>query len=91
QPVVPETDNVHNSELTTPTDQHHPVNLIPELCRQFYQLEWATGTGGSISIRSGDNVFVAPSGAQKKRDLAQRPIPYLHSRPGTYCAHLFHW
>lgn len=23
----------------------HPRNLIPELCRQFYQLGWVTGTG----------------------------------------------
>lgn len=23
----------------------HPRNLIPELCRQFYNLGWVTGTG----------------------------------------------
>lgn len=32
-------------------DPHHPANLIPELCRQFYHLGWVTGTGGGISIR----------------------------------------
>lgn len=34
-------------------DPHHPANLIPELCRQFYNLGWVTGTGGGISIRKG--------------------------------------
>jgi hypothetical protein len=30
-----------------------PANLIPELCRSFYNLGWVTGTGGGISIRVG--------------------------------------
>jgi methylthioribulose-1-phosphate dehydratase len=41
--------------------------LIPELCRQFYDLGWVTGTGGGISIRQGDSIFIAPSGVQKER------------------------
>ncbi|KAI5685826.1 Class II Aldolase and Adducin Nterminal domain containing protein [Leishmania braziliensis] len=45
----------------------HPFNLIPELCRRFYDLGWATGTGGGISIKMGDNYYVAPSGVQKER------------------------
>jgi len=24
----------------------HPRNLIPELCRHFYNIGWATGSGG---------------------------------------------
>lgn len=44
-----------------------PEALIPELCRQFYHLGWVTGTGGGISIRSGDLYFIAPSGVQKER------------------------
>jgi hypothetical protein len=31
--------------------QEHPRNLIPELCRLFYNLGWVTGTGGGISIK----------------------------------------
>ena len=31
--------------------QEHPRNLIPELLRLFYQLDWVTGTGGGISIK----------------------------------------
>nr|CAG8560250.1 5906_t:CDS:2 [Entrophospora candida] len=43
-------------------DPLHPVNLIPELCRLFYKLGWVTGTGGGISIRDGELVYIAPSG-----------------------------
>ena len=45
----------------------HPLELIPELCRLFYTLGWVTGTGGGISIRNGDKVYIAPSGVQKER------------------------
>ena len=31
--------------------QEHPRNLIPELLRLFYSLDWVTGTGGGISMR----------------------------------------
>lgn len=51
-------------------DSEHPRRLIPELCRQFYQLGWVTGTGGGISVRSPDqygHIYVAPSGVQKER------------------------
>ncbi|XP_047515721.1 probable methylthioribulose-1-phosphate dehydratase isoform X2 [Pieris napi] len=45
----------------------HPRNLIPELCSQFYHMGWVTGTGGGISIKEGDKIFIAPSGVQKER------------------------
>ncbi|KAL6065098.1 Methylthioribulose-1-phosphate dehydratase [Balamuthia mandrillaris] len=45
----------------------HPRSLIPELLRQFYHLGWVTGTGGGISIRNGEEVYIAPSGVQKER------------------------
>lgn len=48
-------------------DKEHPRNLIPELCRQFYDLGWVTGTGGGISIKHGDKIYIAPSGVQKER------------------------
>ena len=31
--------------------KEHPRNLIPELLRLFYGLDWVTGTGGGISIK----------------------------------------
>jgi len=41
--------------------------IICELCRQFYALGWATGTGGGICVRDGEKLWVAPSGVQKER------------------------
>ncbi|XP_026466507.1 probable methylthioribulose-1-phosphate dehydratase, partial [Ctenocephalides felis] len=40
---------------------------IPELCKQFYDLGWVTGTGGGISIKLGNEIYIAPSGVQKER------------------------
>jgi len=45
----------------------HPRNLIPELCRQFYDLGWVTGTGGGVTIKLNDEIYIAPSGVQKER------------------------
>ena len=44
-----------------------PRELVASLCRQFYHLGWVTGSGGSISIRHGNRVFMTPSGVQKER------------------------
>lgn len=41
--------------------------LVCELCRNFYSLGWASGTGGGISIKDGDKIYMAPSGVQKER------------------------
>lgn len=41
--------------------------LICELCRLFYDLGWVSGTGGGISIRGPEGIFMAPSGVQKER------------------------
>lgn len=41
--------------------------LICELCQLFYSLGWVTGTGGGISIRKENAIFMAPSGVQKER------------------------
>ncbi|CAB3992731.1 Methylthioribulose-1-phosphate dehydratase, partial [Paramuricea clavata] len=49
------------------TDPEHPRNLIPELLRQFYHMDWVTGTGGGISIKHGNEIFIAPSGVHKER------------------------
>ncbi|MCA9557075.1 MAG: methylthioribulose 1-phosphate dehydratase [Myxococcales bacterium] len=44
-----------------------PRALVAELCRHFYFQGWATGTGGGISIKQGDRIYMAPSGVQKER------------------------
>ncbi|MEQ2295652.1 hypothetical protein AMECASPLE_016644 [Ameca splendens] len=54
-------------EVTEKQEKEHPRVLIPELCRLFYQLGWVTGTGGGISLRRGDQIYIAPSGVQKER------------------------
>ncbi|KAK2853700.1 hypothetical protein Q5P01_006361 [Channa striata] len=54
-------------EATEKQEKEHPRVLIPELCRLFYQLGWVTGTGGGISLRRGDQIYIAPSGVQKER------------------------
>jgi methylthioribulose-1-phosphate dehydratase len=41
--------------------------LICELCNHFYHLGWVSGTGGGMSIRRGDQIYMAPSGVQKER------------------------
>eukprot|EP00762_Andalucia_godoyi_P000855 ANDGO_03799.mRNA.1 putative methylthioribulose-1-phosphate dehydratase len=44
-----------------------PRTVICELCEVFYDKNWVSGTGGGISVRSGNSIFVAPSGVQKER------------------------
>jgi methylthioribulose-1-phosphate dehydratase len=41
--------------------------LVCELCRNFYDLGWASGTGGGISIKDNGYIYMAPSGVQKER------------------------
>ncbi|XP_071809367.1 methylthioribulose-1-phosphate dehydratase-like isoform X1 [Asterias amurensis] len=48
-------------------EKEHPRNLIPELLTHFYHLGWVTGTGGGLSIRKGNEIYIAPSGVQKER------------------------
>ncbi len=46
----------------------HDRELIVELCKQFYHLGWASGTGGGMAIRQEDgNILICPSGVQKER------------------------
>jgi methylthioribulose-1-phosphate dehydratase len=53
-----------------------PQRLIVDLCRQFYDMGWATGTGGGISIREQGRIYMAPSGVQKER-IAEEDIYVL--------------
>lgn len=47
--------------------EQDPRHLIPELCRHFYNLGWASGTGGGLSIRENGRIYCAPTGVQKER------------------------
>ena len=54
--------------VATETAFHaEPRQLIANLCAQFYGLGWVSGTGGGISLRDGERVFMAPSGVQKEQ------------------------
>lgn len=48
---------------------HQKRELVCEICNLFFRSGWVTGTGGSISIRHGNRVYMTPSGVQKERIL----------------------
>jgi len=72
QDVQKKNEDQDNSSTTDPdslirsNDLLHPANHISDLCRRFYTLGWVTGTGGGVSIRHGNHIFLAPSGVQKE-------------------------
>lgn len=83
----------------------HVRNLVAHLCEGFYRLGWVSGTGGSISIKHGNRIFMAPSSVQKERmqpqdlfvlDSTGRELYSPLPLPGTprlklsQCAPLFH-
>jgi 2,3-diketo-5-methylthio-1-phosphopentane phosphatase/methylthioribulose-1-phosphate dehydratase len=83
----------------------HIRNLVAHLCEGFYRLGWVSGTGGSISIKHGNRIFMAPSSVQKERmqpqdlfvlDSTGRELYSPLPLPGTprlrlsQCAPLFH-
>ncbi len=96
--------------MSTSTDQperHAPdaalgqraPDLVCELCRLFYDMGWASGTGGGIAIREGATLYMAPSGVEKEKlqasdifelelDGAIRRAPQDGARL-TACAPLF--
>ena len=44
-----------------------PQQVIVELCKQFYDQGWVSGTGGGISVRKDNKIYIAPSGVHKER------------------------
>jgi hypothetical protein len=47
--MAQEVQQENNDHLVKSEDPEHPANLIPELCRKFYNWGWVTGTGGGVS------------------------------------------
>jgi hypothetical protein len=43
-----------NDDLVESSDPDHPANLIPELCRKFYQLGWVTGRSLTVMLQPAD-------------------------------------
>ncbi|MBK8239453.1 MAG: methylthioribulose 1-phosphate dehydratase [Deltaproteobacteria bacterium] len=60
---------VHASPVHV-SDATDIAELVCALCRQFYDLGWVSGTGGGISIKGDDGIYMAPSGVQKERIAA---------------------
>jgi len=76
------------------THLSHPYtrHLVVDLCKEFYDLGWVTGTGGSISVRYGNRIYMTPSGVQKERmtpedlfvlDLEGRVLSHPGLVPGS--------
>jgi hypothetical protein len=63
----------------------HTRDLVVDLCESFYHLGWVTGTGGSISIRHGNRIFMAPSSVQKERMQRQDMFVLDTSGAEIYC------
>jgi len=53
--------------MSTDISVDEAKDLICQLCRNFYQQGWVSGTGGGISMKAGDKFVMAPSGVQKER------------------------
>ncbi|EGN96353.1 hypothetical protein SERLA73DRAFT_186068 [Serpula lacrymans var. lacrymans S7.3] len=81
--------NDNPDQLVLSSDNLHPANLIPELCASFYRLGWVTGTGGGICIRTGDKVYIAPSGVQKERIQPSHIFVLPYPQPSPHADRVF--
>lgn len=61
------TETTNYDHLVISSDPDHPANLICSLCKHFYYNGWVTGTGGGLSIKQDNLIYLAPSGVQKER------------------------
>ena len=43
---------VGNDHLVQSSDPDHPANLIPSLCKVFYDWRWCSGSGGGVGKES---------------------------------------
>jgi methylthioribulose-1-phosphate dehydratase len=81
-------------------EEEYVRKKICSMFRNFYRLGWVSGTGGGISIRRNQIVFMAPSGVQKEKiqpkdifilDLEENILKYPENQALklTECAPLF--
>ena len=79
--------------------EYSPKDLIPYLCKSFYEKGWCSGTGGGIGILEKGKIFIAPSGVQKELiqssdiyELEYPSLKMLHEPSGcrpSQCLPLF--
>ncbi|XP_046864107.1 methylthioribulose-1-phosphate dehydratase-like [Xenia sp. Carnegie-2017] len=55
---------ISNAMLQSTDD---PRVIIPRICVEFHRKGWMSGSGGAISIKSGNEIFVSPSGILKEQ------------------------
>jgi methylthioribulose-1-phosphate dehydratase len=55
------------AKTALPANDRELRERVCELCKLLYDQGWAGGTGGGMSLREGDFVYMAPSGVQKER------------------------
>eukprot|EP00834_Sanchytrium_tribonematis_P001524 NODE_38_length_35257_cov_0.939047.p18 type:complete len:215 gc:universal NODE_38_length_35257_cov_0.939047:5027-5671(+) len=59
-----------------------PRELIPYLCKIFYDKGWCSGTGGGVGMREENRVYIAPSAVQKEfieaQDVYELEYPTLN-------------
>lgn len=60
------TSHDQNKIQNTGSDEN-PREIITLMCQNFYRLGWVSGTGGGISIKRGDRLYMAPSGVEKEK------------------------
>lgn len=59
---------------------------ICSMCREMYTLGWVSGTGGGVSIRVDDVIYMAPSGVQKEK-IQPEDIFLLNAENGSIIQH----
>jgi 1,2-dihydroxy-3-keto-5-methylthiopentene dioxygenase len=90
--------------LETLHGEDDPRQVIPDICKQFYDLGWVSGTGGGMAVRHGNRLFMAPSGVMKERltskmifvldnqgTMLEQPVQHPRLRPYklSECSPLF--
>lgn len=61
------TEPVSVTQASSTVNDREVREIICEICRNLYTLGWVSGTGGGVSIRRGETIFMAPSGVEKEK------------------------
>ncbi|KAG1699855.1 Methylthioribulose-1-phosphate dehydratase [Nymphon striatum] len=62
-----------NIEIIMPeTDAEEiPTQIIPELCRHYYNLGSMTGGGGALAMKYDSKIYITPSGVEKEKIIGE--------------------
>lgn len=76
--MAQEIEKTNNDHLVQSSDPEHPANLIPELCRKFYNWGWVTGTGGGVSSHVSGRERILTRASIDVLDFDPSRRPYFH-------------